>query len=344
MRILVTGGAGYIGSHTIIELINQGYNEVISVDNYLNSKPDTYNRIEEITGKKIEYYDVDLSSKSASRELFNTVSFDVIIHFAALKSVPESVEHPIHCYQNNLNCLLNVLEGMEKHSIDRFIFSSSCSIYGNPDKLPVTEDTPFGEAESPYARSKQMGERMIEDLCKIRPEFQALSLRYFNPVGAHPSGLIGEAHSDRPNNLLPVITQTAAKLREKLIIFGKDYPSEDGTCIRDYIHVTDIADAHVKGIHYMDQRQGDNNNYKAINLGSGNGTSVLEMVNTFEKITGVKVNYSFGERRDGDVYAIYANNEYAKNELSWEAKRSIEEMLSSAWKWQEHLLATSSDN
>lgn len=335
MRILVTGGAGYIGSHTIVELVAQGYNEIISVDNYLNSDPSTYGRIEEITGKRIDHFNVDLASRSATQNLFETIEIDAIIHFAALKSVPESVEQPALYYQNNLNALLNILECMEAKNINKLIFSSSCSIYGNPDKLPVTEDSPFGKAESPYARSKQMGERIIEDFCKVHPNFSALSLRYFNPVGAHTSSLIGELQSERPTNLVPAITQTVAKLKKELIIFGKDYPSADGTCIRDYIHVSDIADAHVKGIGYLNARK-DTINYQVINLGSGTGTTTLEMVNAFEKTTGLKVNFTFGDRREGDVFAIYANNEKAKKELAWKAKFNIEEMLGSAWNWQEH--------
>ena len=226
---------------------------------------------------------------------------------------------------------------MKLSNCNQLIFSSSCSVYGNPDKLPVMEDTPFGEAESPYARSKQMGENIISDFCKSRKNFKALSLRYFNPVGAHPSAQLGEAQSQRPNNLVPIITQTAAGIREKVTVFGDDYNTRDGSCIRDYIHVIDIAKAHVKGVEFLNELSKEDNNYEVINLGSGNGTTVLEMVKAFEEVNQLKLNYEIGPRRAGDVEAIYANNSYAKKKLAWEAKHSLEDMLSSAWKWQKAL-------
>ncbi|MAC95658.1 MAG: UDP-glucose 4-epimerase GalE [Flavobacteriales bacterium] len=337
MKILVTGGAGYIGSHTIVELVNAGYQSIVSVDNFINSSAEVYDRIEKVSGQKIEYYNIDLSKRTETTAFFKQHSFDAVIHFAALKSVPESVEQPELYYHNNLNSLLNVMEGMKLSNCNQLIFSSSCSVYGNPDKLPVMEDTPFGEAESPYARSKQMGENIISDFCKSRKNFKALSLRYFNPVGAHPSAQLGEAQSQRPNNLVPIITQTAAGIREKVTVFGDDYNTRDGSCIRDYIHVIDIAKAHVKGVEFLNELSKEDNNYEVINLGSGNGTTVLEMVKAFEEVNQLKLNYEIGPRRAGDVEAIYANNSYAKKKLAWEAKHSLEDMLSSAWKWQKAL-------
>lgn len=337
MKILVTGGAGYIGSHTIVELIKAGYKSIVSVDNYANSTAEVYNRIKQISGQKINFFELDLSRKEETFAFFKQHSFDAVIHFAALKSVPESVEKPEDYYFNNINSLLNVLIAMEATGVDKLLFSSSCSIYGNPEKLPVTEDTPFGEAESPYARSKQMGENIIADFCKSKPSFKALSLRYFNPAGAHPSALLGEAQSERPNNLVPIITQTAAGIRKKVTVLGNDYDTRDGSCIRDFIHVVDIADAHVKGIEFLDQLNEDDPNYEVINLGSGTGTTVIEMIDTFEKTNALKLNYEVGPRRAGDVEAIYANNGKARKVLKWESKNSLEEMLASAWKWQQKL-------
>lgn len=337
-KILITGGAGYIGSHTIIEILNQNENEVISVDNYINSSPEIYQKLEKISGQKIEHSKVDLSKRDETLAFFQNNKIDTVIHFAALKSVPESVENPIEYYQNNLNALLNVMEGMEENNVNRLLFSSSCSIYGNPVSLPVTEETPFGEAESPYARSKQMGEHIIEDYCKANENFKALSLRYFNPAGAHHSALIGEAQSKRPDNLVPIITQTAAGLREKITVFGDDYNSRDGSCIRDYIHVSDIAEAHVKGIGFLGNLKSKEENYQQINLGSGDGTTVLEMLESFEKTNKVKVRYEIGPRRAGDVALIYANNEKARRLLGWSPKRELDEILKSAWNWQNTIL------
>jgi UDP-glucose 4-epimerase len=337
MKILVTGGAGYIGTHTIVELIQAGYKSIVSVDNYTNSSPEVYQRIEQISGQSVAFYKLDLSQKEETFSFFQQHSFDAVIHFAALKSVPESVDKPEDYYFNNINSLLNVLMAMDSNGVDKLLFSSSCSIYGNPKNLPVTEDTPFGEAESPYARSKQMGENIIADFCKSKPNFKALSLRYFNPAGAHPSALLVESQSERPNNLIPIITQTAAGIREKVTIFGSDYDTRDGSCIRDYIHVVDIADAHVKGIECLNQLTPSNQNYEVINLGSGNGTTVLELIETFEKSNKLKLNYEVGSRRAGDVEAIYANNGKAKKVLNWVSKKSLEEMLVSAWKWQQEL-------
>lgn len=336
MKILVTGGAGYIGSHTIVELIKAGYRSIVSVDNYINSSADVYQKIKKISGQTIENYEIDLSNRNQTLSFFKKHSFNAVIHFAALKSVPESLEQPELYYHNNLNALLNVMEGMKINGCNQLIFSSSCSIYGNPEKLPVTEETPFGEAESPYARSKQMGEDIIADFCKSRQSFKALSLRYFNPVGAHPSAELGESQSERPNNLVPIITQTAAGIREKVTIYGDDYQTRDGSCIRDYIHVLDIANAHVKGIEYLENMETKENNYEVINLGSGDGTTVLEMVKAFEKVNQLNLNYEIGPRRAGDVEAIFADNSKAKRALNWENKMTLNDMLSSAWKWQKN--------
>lgn len=334
MSILVTGGAGYIGSHTIIELFEQGYTNIFSIDNYLNSKESNYLKIEKITGKCPKYFNLDLTDLDSTRTFFKANKVNAIIHFAALKSVPESVEYPELYYRNNTLTLLNLLSCMKEFDVKNIIFSSSCSVYGNPDQLPVNELTPFGVAESPYASTKQIGETILKDFCKTSPKFNAISLRYFNPVGAHPSGLIGENFSKRPNNLIPIITQTAAKIRESMTVFGTDYSTEDGSCIRDYIHVIDIAKAHIKALDYQKEFN-QSNNYDVFNLGTGKGTSVLEIIHSFEKISGKKLNYTLGGRREGDVEMIYADNEKASSKLEWNAALSLDEMLKSAWKWQQ---------
>ncbi len=332
-QILITGGAGYIGSHTIIELVAAGFEKIISVDNYSNSNPDNYNRIEKICGLKPEIIQLDLTDKKSVEELFGNHQIDAVIHFAALKSVPDSLAKPNLYYDNNLNSLINVLNTMEKFGVNKFIFSSSCSIYGNPKNLPVTEKNIFGKAESPYARTKQMGEDIIADFSKANEKFQSVSLRYFNPAGAHPSSLIGEALSNKPDNLIPLITQAAAGLRDKITVFGSDYNTKDGSCIRDYIHVCDIAKAHVKALQKIFDKSIPFRN-QVINLGSGIGTSVLEMITSFEKVNNVKVPYVIGKRRNGDVESIYANNEYAKEVLGWVAEYKLSDMLSTAWNWQ----------
>lgn len=334
MNILVTGGAGYIGSHTLIELINQSFDNLYSIDNYLNSEENNYQKIQKITNKEINYFNIDLKKKQDVKKFFKDNKIDSVIHFAALKSVPESVEIPEECYQNNVGGLLNLIESMKENNVNELIFSSSCSIYGNPEVLPVNEQTPFGKAESPYARSKQMGENILEDFCRANKNFKVISLRYFNPAGAHPSGFIGEGFTKRPNNLVPLIAQTAVGLRDKLTVFGTDYNTKDGSCIRDYIHVVDVAVAHVKALRYFDKM---NENYDVINLGTGSGTTVLEIIKSFEIASGKKLNYVLGERRAGDVESIYADNTKAKRELNWDAKLNIDDMVSSAWKWQQNM-------
>ena len=334
MNILVTGGAGYIGSHTLIELLEQDFKNLFSIDNYLNSEENNYSKVERITNKKVNYFDIDLKEKQAVRDFFKTNKIDAVVHFAALKSVPESVEIPVECYQNNVGGLLNLVEAMEENNVNQLIFSSSCSVYGNPEQLPVNEKTPFGKAESPYARSKQMGENILEDFCRANKHFKVISLRYFNPAGAHPSGFIGEGFTKRPNNLVPLIAQTAVGLRDQLTVFGTDYNTKDGSCVRDYIHVVDVAQAHVKALHYFGKMV---RNYDVINLGTGNGTTVLEIIKSFEAASGQKLNYELGPRRSGDVETIYADNTKAKEELKWEAKLNIQDMVSSAWKWQQNM-------
>jgi len=336
-KILVTGGAGYIGSHTIVELADAGFEDIFSIDNYINSDPSNYDKLDKLIKISPSIHEIDLTNRNVVCDFFENNKVDAVIHFAALKSVPESVEEPTKYYYNNLNSLLNVLDAMQSNGVNQFIFSSSCSVYGNPKKLPVTENFPFGDAESPYANTKQMGEEIIQAFTKAHKNFKAISLRYFNPVGAHSSGLIGEGFSKRPNNLVPIITQAAAGLREKVVVFGNDYNTRDGSCIRDYIHVCDIANAHVKAVQLLED---DNlqSNYQVINLGSGIGTSVLEMLNEFEKTNKIKVPFEIGARREGDVESIYANNDFAKKTLNWNAKFDLSEMLASAWKWQQELM------
>lgn len=336
--IIVTGGAGYIGSHTIIELLQQTDYNIVSIDNFSNSNSDTFDRIEAITGKRIKNLNVDICNLEALDLALSSVKNPIgIIHFAAYKSVPQSVDDPLLYYHNNLGSLVNILKICKKLSISNFIFSSSCSVYGNVDVLPVTEQTPFAVAESPYAQTKQMGEDIVSNFTKSEPSFKSVLLRYFNPVGAHISGLNGEYPRGRPDNLVPYITQTAVGILQKLTVFGGDYDTRDGSCVRDYIHVSDIADAHVKALNYLI----DNKQKKAtsiFNLGTGNGVSVLEAINSFEKVTEQKLNYEVGPRRAGDVINIYANNNFVKKELNWEPKYNLDEMMLSAWKWQLNLM------
>ena len=337
-KILVTGGAGYIGSHTIIELVENGH-EIVSVDNYINSSSSTYDRLENVLGTKINHYELDLTDSFATERFFRVeTGFDGIIHFAALKSVPDSVQNPLLYYNNNNNSLTNILNACVKHSIKNVIFSSSCSVYGNVKKeeLPVNENTNLYEAESPYANTKQMGEQIINKFCDVNPT-NVIALRYFNPVGAHISGLIGELPSKRVNNLVPLITQAASGLRDEITIFGDDWETRDGSCIRDYIHVTDIADAHVKAIELLLNEQ-QTSNFDIINLGSGNGVSVFEAIKAFEASTNVKVPYTIGPRRQGDVESIYSKPEKAETILNWTCKHSISDMMTSAWKWQQKII------
>jgi UDP-glucose 4-epimerase len=335
--IIVTGGAGYIGSHTIIELLQQTNYTIVSIDNFSNSNADTFDRIEKITGKRVKNLNVDICNLEALELALGSVKNPIgIIHFAAFKSVPQSVSEPLMYYQNNLGSLINILKICKKLHISNFIFSSSCSVYGNVDKLPVTEQTPFSAAESPYAQTKQMGEHIVANFTGSVTSFKSVLLRYFNPVGAHVSGFNGEFPRGKPDNLVPYITQTAAGILQKLTIFGNDYDTRDGSCIRDYIHVSDIADAHVKAMNYLIENK-QLLPTSIFNLGTGNGVSVLEAVNSFEKVSGQKLNYEVGPRRAGDVINIYANNNLAKKELNWNPKYNLDEMMLSAWKWQINL-------
>lgn len=337
MKVLVTGGAGYIGSHTIIEILNNRSWEVVSVDNYMNSTPETYDRIRSICRREFEIVEGNLADESFCERLFQQYSFDGVIHFAALKSVPESVEQPLRYISNNLNSLLNLIHMSQKYGVTHFIFSSSCSVYGNAKTLPVDENTPYGTPESPYAFTKQMGEEIINECTGSNPKINFISLRYFNPVGAHMSGLNGEIPLQTPNNLVPFITQTAAGIREELLIFGGDYSTPDGTCIRDYIHICDIAHAHVLALDYAIKKPNPGG-HELINLGNGEGVSVLEVVKAFEKASNSKLNYKVVDRRPGDVEAIYSNSEKARKLLNWKPKYSLEDMMLSAWKWQLEML------
>lgn len=338
--IIVTGGAGYIGSHTIIELLQQTNYNVISIDNYSNSNKDAYSRIEKITGKKFQYFDIDLcDKKKLNKELQPLNNIAGVIHFAAFKSVPESVAKPLLYYHNNIESLINILDFCKEKKINNFIFSSSCSVYGNIKDLPVTETSALEKSESPYAYTKQIGEQMVDAFTKTIPGFNSVLLRYFNPVGAHMSAEIGELPIGPPTSLVPVITRTAAGIIPKMSVHGSDYDTRDGSCIRDYIHVTDIANAHIKALNYVINNK-NKHQVSLFNLGTGEGVTVLEAINSFEKISGLKLNYEVGPRRNGDVMAIYANNNLAKQELKWEPKFGIDEMMLSAWKWQQYLSKT----
>lgn len=331
-KILVTGGCGYIGVHTIVDLLENGY-DVINVDNNSRSNPDILKGAEKITGKKIKNYQNDLCDYEATQQIFKENNgITGIIHFAAYKSVGESVEQPLLYFENNINSLVNILKCAAAFNVNHFVFSSSCTVYGNPDIIPVTESTPQKQAESPYGATKQMGEQIVNDFVKVNNP-SAILLRYFNPVGAHPSILIGEVPIGKPANLVPAITQTAIGKLPAMLVYGNDYPTRDGSCVRDYIHVSDIAHAHTLALDFL-IREKNKQKSEIFNLGSGNGNTVLEVINAFEKVTGTKLNYSIGPRRPGDVIAIYANNEKAKTELGWSLKYSLEDMMNTAWQWE----------
>ena len=333
MRVLVTGGCGYIGSHTLVDLIENGY-EVICADNLLNASEAALEGIEGITGRSIVNHRTDLSDLKATRELFaETAPIDGVIHFAALKHVGESVDHPLRYFHNNLNSLLNILKCMQDFGVPHLIFSSSCSVYGNADELPVTEETPLREVASPYARTKKMGEDIIRDFLASESGHKSILLRYFNPAGAHESALIGEAPSNPATNLVPVITETAIGKRDKMTVFGDDYPTRDGSCIRDYIHIMDLARAHTLALEYLFEGK-PAEKCDVYNLGIGDGVTVLEAIKAFERVTGQSLNYEIGSRRPGDVVAIYANYDKATRKLGWSPQRNIEDIMRTAWEWE----------
>lgn len=336
-KIIVTGGAGYIGSHTIIELLGNDQFEVISLDNYSNSDPLVYDRIKLITGKSFRHVAIDLCERDQTVDFFRQeTGIDGIIHFAAFKSVGESVEHPGKYYHNNISSLLNCIDAAVEQNIHSFIFSSSCSVYGNIHTLPVNESSPLNKAESPYAYTKQIGEEMIRNYASVHPGLNTIALRYFNPVGAHVSGLIGELPIHKPSNLVPVITQTAIGKIKEMTVFGSDYHTRDGSCVRDYIHVSDIAIAHVQALSFLLAKKNPTN-FIIYNLGSGNGVTVFEAIHSFEKISGIKLNYKTGPRRPGDVEAIYSDSGKAEKELGWKPQFSLDEMMQTAWKWEQQL-------
>lgn len=334
---MVTGGCGYIGSHTIISLIESGKYDVISVDSCEKSTPKTMSRIEKITGVKIKNYQIDVCNKEKFFQVFKENTDVVgIIHFAAYKAVGESVEKPLMYYRNNLGSMMNVLEACEKFLVKHLLFSSSASVYGDIKILPVNEQTPLGVANCPYAHTKQICEGMIQSELVANTNMSALILRYFNPVGAHPSGLNGELSPDKPNNLIPIIMQVASGKLPQMAVFGTDYETRDGSCIRDYLHVCDVAEAHVKAMDYLvDHRYSER--CEIFNLGSGNGLSVLEMLDAAEKVIGKKLNYVLGARRPGDVPAIYADSTRANKLLGWRCKYEVTAMMESAWKWENNV-------
>ncbi len=332
-KILVTGGTGYIGSHTVVELQDSGY-EVIVVDDLSNSSVEVLDNIEKISGIKPAFEQFDLADKAKTDDFFaRTKGIDAIIHFAASKAVGESVQKPLLYYRNNLVSLMNLLDCQLKYGIANIVFSSSCTVYGQPDVLPVTEDTPRKDAESPYGNTKRVNEDILSDSIAAHPELKGIALRYFNPIGAHPTALIGELPLGVPQNLVPFITQTAAGLRDELKIFGDDYDTVDGSAVRDYINVVDLAKAHVVAIARLLENK-NKKNYEIFNLGTGNGLSVLEIVNGFEKATGVKLNYKIVDRRAGDIEKIWADTTFANEELGWTAEKGLEETLLSAWNWE----------
>ncbi len=335
-KIIVTGGTGYIGSHTAVELIEAGF-DVIIIDNLTNSNIDVLEGIKNITGTKPEFRKINLADSEKTKKCFSDIkNADGIIHFAAYKAVGESVQHPLKYYKNNLNSLINVLENMQEYNIPNLIFSSSCTVYGQPEQLPVTEKFPILKADSPYGNTKQISEEIISDFIKTNENINSISLRYFNPIGAHESAEIGELPLGTPDNLVPFITQTAAGIRKELKIFGNDYDTPDGTAIRDYIHVTDLAKAHIIALNRLLNKK-NKRKTEVFNLGTGQGNSVLEVVKTFEKVTGVKLNYTITDKRPGDIEKIWANTSLAEKELGWKVEKTLGDALLSAWNWEKKI-------
>lgn len=333
--VLVSGGAGYIGSHTAVELLNAGF-EVVVIDNFSNSEQDSILGIEKITGKKVVFEMVDTCDKTQLRTIFDTYDFNTVIHFAAYKAVGESVTEPLKYYQNNLVSFMNIVGMMKEYARPNILFSSSATVYGDAENLPVTEITPRKPATSPYGNTKQIAEDILRDCCHAYENIHGIALRYFNPIGAHPSALIGELPRGVPNNLVPFVTQTAAGLRECLSVFGNDYNTPDGTCLRDYIDVVDLAKAHVAAVNRMIEGKMDND-YEIFNIGTGKPVSVLELLTTFERVNNLKLPYKIAPRRSGDVPAVWAETSRANNILGWKAENSLDETLISAWKWEKYI-------
>lgn len=343
MKILVTGGTGFIGSHTVVELQAIGA-EVIIVDNLSNSNIGVLDNIEKISGVRPGFEQFDLADQALTANFFErNQGISGIIHFAAYKAVGESVEKPLSYYRNNLVSLMNILDGMLAHGIANVVFSSSCTVYGQPDELPVSEQSPIKPALSPYGNTKQIAEEVLHDTLHAYPQLRAIALRYFNPIGAHPSALIGELPIGIPNNLVPFITQTAIGKRQQLRVFGNDYNTHDGTAIRDYIHVVDLAKAHVVAVNRM-INQNMKKPFEMFNLGTGTGLSVLDVINSFEKVSGQKLNYVIVDRRPGDVEKVWADTSFANNELGWKAKSTTDEMMLSAWNWEKALAEAEKSN
>jgi UDP-glucose 4-epimerase len=329
MNIFLTGGAGYIGAHTAVELLNQGH-KVIIADNYTNSSPIVINRIENITGKTVKSYEIDVENLEALNNVFAYNTIDAVIHFAGLKAVGESLSVPLKYYRNNIDSTLSVLETMNKYNVQNLVFSSSATVYGTPEKLPLTEDMKVGPCNNPYGWTKLMIEQIIRDYAISNSQFSGILLRYFNPVGAHSSGLIGESPNGIPNNLMPIITQVAVGKLKELHVYGNDYPTKDGTGVRDYIHVVDLAKGHLAALDYCVENTG----VDVFNLGTGAGYSVLEMINTFSEINNVELPYSFVQRRLGDIAACYADPSKAEKILGWRAELGLDDMCRDAWNWQ----------
>ena len=332
--ILLTGGTGFIGSHTAVELLNAG-GQVVIVDNLYNSNADVISKIEAITGKAPKFYQADVANRVAVEKIFSENSIDAVIHFAGYKAVGESVQKPIEYYRNNLDTTLTLLEVMREHNTKRFIFSSSATVYGMKNKAPFTEDMPTGGCTNPYGWTKYMIEQILKDAAKADPSMSVILLRYFNPIGAHESGLLGEKPNGIPNNLMPYITQVAAGILDKLSVYGDNYPTPDGTGVRDYIHVVDLSKGHVAALKYADEHTGT----EIFNLGTGAGYSVLEMVDAFEKATGVHIPYVIGPRRPGDIAECYASTEKAERILGWKAEKAIEDMCRDSWRWQQYCIS-----
>jgi UDP-glucose 4-epimerase len=339
-KVLVTGGTGYIGSHTVVELINEGL-EVVVVDNLSNSNVEVLTGIEKITGTRPAFENIDCVDYVSMDRMFDKYGdIQAIIHFAASKAVGESVEKPLLYYRNNLVSLINILQLMPIHKVENLVFSSSCTVYGQPDELPVTENAPIKPALSPYGNTKQIGEEIIKDTIHSNSAIKSTILRYFNPIGAHASAEIGELPNGVPNNLLPFVTQTAIGLRQQLSVFGSDYNTPDGSCIRDYIHVVDLAKAHVVAVKRMLEKK-SKSVVEVFNLGTGRGLSVLEIIETFEKVNGVKIPYKIVGRREGDIEKVWADPSFANNELGWKAVETVEETLRSAWAWEQNYASRS---